>query len=122
MINHETNFYDALLPEAHQKLVIEARRELQNMVAPLSCKYNNPQITGVWEVVTSDQNEYTVILKDIYSNIPKLTDQLQIFLKSPLMGYMIRPQNFRLGQILKEKNEEKILNVQNIEDNSTGPY
>ena len=86
MINHKTNFYDKLLPEAHQKLIIGARRELQNMVAPLSRKYNNPQITAVWELVTSTQNEYTVILKDIYSNIPKLTGQLQIFLKSPLMG------------------------------------
>lgn len=104
MINHETNFYETLLPQAHQKLIVEARRELQNMVAPLSLKYKNPQITAVWELITSAQNEYTVSLKDIYSNIPKLTDQLQTCLKSPLMGYLTFPTNFQLDQILKGRN------------------
>lgn len=121
MITHKTNFYETLLPEAHRTLIRDARRELTNLAAPLACKYNNPEVTAVWELVTSGANEYTVTLKDIYSNIPKLTAQLQSYLKNPLMGYLALPLNFQLDHILKERSEGDNLSEQTPEDKDTKP-
>lgn len=122
MINHKTNYDEMLLPEAHRRLIREARRELQNKLLPLLLKYHNPEITAVWEMATSAQDEYTILLKGIYSNIPKLNGLLQSYLKEPLMGYLALPQNFRVDRILKEKNKEASPNEQSIQDTPLKPY
>lgn len=111
-----------LLPEAHRRLIREARRELQNKLLPLLLKYHNPEITAVWEMATSAQDEYTILLKGIYSDIPKLNSQLQSYLKEPLMGYLTFPTNFHLDRILKGKNKEASPNEQSIQDTPLKPY
>ena len=102
MIKHIINYNESLLPKEHKRIIVEARRELSNMIAPLLVQYHYPEITAVWELVTSDQHEYTILIKDIYSNIPELTCQLLQYLDHPLMGYLTLPKFPPLESILKE--------------------
>ncbi len=101
MIHHELNYHEKMLPHNIQTLLVEDRRNVENLLLAINTKFPDIKISLYWELKQESSTEYSVTLTKYSSANEKVNKCLSQSLQEVHPTYIQLHRSYLLKDLLR---------------------